>query len=209
MLRELYLTRDARAREIDRPPFKVLGNRTLLELAKEQTTEPSKLVRIKGVTELILRRIGESLIEAIGRGLERPHGPIPKQINTNVRRRMDRQMEKRLTRLKAWRQTRSQELELDPGVLAPNACLEAVTIAKPSSLEALSEIPEIKQWFAKSFGHEILDLLTNEDHARNEAESTEAKPRKRSAASKKRRRRKSTSSSKAPGTPKSDTDSKK
>ena len=206
VLRELYLTRDARAREIDRPPFKVLGNRTLLELAKEQTTDPSKLVRIKGVTELILRRMGDSLIEAIARGLESPHGPIPKQININVRRRMDRQMEKRLTRLKGWRKVRSQELELDPGVLAPNACLEAVTIAKPSSLEALSEIPEIKKWFAKSFGLEILDLLANEDNDRDEDEPTKAKPRKRSAASKKRRRRKSTSSSKASDASKSDTE---
>ena len=36
ILRELFLVRDARAQEIDRPPFKVLGNRTLLELVKIQ-----------------------------------------------------------------------------------------------------------------------------------------------------------------------------
>ena len=209
VLRELYLTRDARAQEIDRPPFKVLGNRTLLELAREKTTDPKQLVRIKGVTELILRRMGDSLIQAIARGLETPHGPIPKQPSTNVRRRMDRQMEKRLTRLKGWRQVRSKELELDPGVLAPNACLEALTIAKPSSLEALSETPGIKKWFAQSFGLEILDLLANEANDQNDSESTEAKPRKRSAASKKRRRRKSSASSNASDSSESDTDSTK
>ncbi|MDH3687467.1 MAG: ribonuclease D, partial [Myxococcales bacterium] len=32
LLRELFLVRDKRAREVDRPAFKVLGNRTLLEL---------------------------------------------------------------------------------------------------------------------------------------------------------------------------------
>jgi ribonuclease D len=36
VLRELYLLRDHRAREIDRPPFKVLGNRTLLEIAEQR-----------------------------------------------------------------------------------------------------------------------------------------------------------------------------
>jgi ribonuclease D len=115
-------------------------------------------------------------------------------------------MEKRLTRLKGWRQVRSKELELDPGVLAPNACLEAVTIAKPSSIEALSEIPEIKKWFAESFGHEILDLLANDDNDTNEDEPTEAKPRKRSSASKKRRRRKTPSSSNASDVSNPDTD---
>ena len=190
ILRELYLTRDARAREIDRPPFKVLGNRTLLELAKEGTTDPSELVRIKGVTELILRRMGNSLREAIARGLEEPHGPIPKQNNGNTRRRMDRQMEKRLVRLKSWREKRSKELELDPGVLAPNACLEAVSVVKPVSVESLAEIPEIKQWFAESFGQEILDVLETEDQDTGDG-GEEAKPRKRSASAKKRRRRKS------------------
>lgn len=190
ILRELYLTRDARAREIDRPPFKVLGNRTLLELAKEATTETSELVRIKGVTELIMRRMGDSLREAIARGLEKPHGPIPKQTNTNtpVRKRMDRQMEKRFTRLKGWREKRSKELELDPGVLAPNACLEAVSIAKPDSLDSMIEIPEIKTWFAESFGQEILAVLESEEN--DPSDSKPAKPRKRSASAKKRRRRK-------------------
>ena len=196
VLRELYLTRDARAREIDRPPFKVLGNRTLLELAKEGTTNPSELVRIKGVTELILRRMGDSLQEAIAKGLEKPHGPIPKQTSGNSRRRMDRHMEKRFARLKTWRERRSKELELDPGVLAPNACLEAVSIARPTSRESLSEIVEIKQWFAESFGQEILDVLDAEDQDKSEG-GEETKPRKRSAAAKKRRRRKSARSKNA------------
>ncbi|MEE3326171.1 MAG: HRDC domain-containing protein [Myxococcota bacterium] len=202
VLRELYLTRDARAREIDRPPFKVLGNRTLLELAKEGTTKPSELVRIKGVTELILRRMGDSLREAIARGLEKPHGPIPKQSHANARRRMDRQMEKRLARLKAWREKRSKELELDPGVLAPNACLEAVSIEKPSSIDSLSEITEIKKWFAESFGEEILAVLDSEDTDNKDGE--EVKPRKRSASAKKRRRRKSSRSKASPETSESD-----
>ena len=35
ILRELYLVRDQRAREVDRPPFKVISNRTLLEIAQQ------------------------------------------------------------------------------------------------------------------------------------------------------------------------------
>ncbi len=40
LLRELFLERDKRAREIDRPPFKVLGNRALLEIAQRQPGSP-------------------------------------------------------------------------------------------------------------------------------------------------------------------------
>ena len=34
VLRQLYLMRDARAREVDRPTFKVLGNRTVLDVRR-------------------------------------------------------------------------------------------------------------------------------------------------------------------------------
>ncbi|HIF97023.1 MAG TPA: ribonuclease D, partial [Myxococcales bacterium] len=77
VLRELFLVRDARAREIDRPPFKVLANRTLLDLANIQPQSKEELGRVKGVSELILRRMGTDLLEAIKRGIQNPHGPIP------------------------------------------------------------------------------------------------------------------------------------
>ncbi len=67
VLRELYLMRDARAREVDRPPFKVLGNRTLMEIAQLQPTQQNDLAGIKGVTELILRRLGREILAAVGR----------------------------------------------------------------------------------------------------------------------------------------------
>ncbi|MAI79800.1 MAG: 3'-5' exonuclease [Deltaproteobacteria bacterium] len=195
VLRELYLVRDRRAREIDRPPFKVLGNRTLLELAREHPTEKSDLVRIKGVTELIVRRTGDDLLRAIEKGLEKPHGPIPKQVNANARRRMDRQMERRLEKLKTWRTPRSKELKIDPGVLAPNACLEAISIANPGSPEDLAEIPEVKTWFAESFGPEVLTLIQSDKNASETEGPPAAKPRKRSSGARKQRRRKASSSS--------------
>ena len=48
VLRELYLVRDRRAREIDRPPFKVLGNRTLLEIAERRPASESAARRDQG-----------------------------------------------------------------------------------------------------------------------------------------------------------------
>ena len=62
VLRELFLMRDKRAREIDRPPFKVLGNRTLLELAEEKPSKNAQLARIKGITDLLIRRMGAEIL---------------------------------------------------------------------------------------------------------------------------------------------------
>jgi ribonuclease D len=163
VLRELYLVRDARAREIDRPPFKVLGNRTLLEICDRSPTSLSELGRVKGVSELILRRMGNDILAAVTKGNKKAHGPIPK-LETNTRRRMDRRTEGRLATLKKWRTRRSQELKLDPGVLCPNAALEAIAWSDSSSSDeaGLENVKELKPWFVREFQVEVLELLEDE-----------------------------------------------
>jgi ribonuclease D len=171
VLRELFLLRDARSREIDRPPFKVLGNRTLLEIAREKVSDLDSLAEIKGITDLILKRLGKDLVAAVKKGLRKPHGPIPR-LDTAVRRRMDRSTEKRLAALKEWRGPRAKSLALDPGVLCPNAALEAIAWASPATAEAMKGIPELKGWFVREFGDEIVGVL--DAHAVSAAAEPEA-----------------------------------
>lgn len=158
ILRELYLVRDDRARELDRPPFKVLGNRTLIEIAQRRPEEAENLAQIKGVTELILRRMGREVLAAVKRGIRRPHGPIPR-TNGGGRRRLDRYTEERLSRLKRWRSVRASELELDPGVLCPNSALEVIAWGNPKSPDELVGVPELKGWFVREFAAEVVEAL--------------------------------------------------
>ena len=159
VLRELFLVRDARAREIDRPPFKVLGNRALLELARLAPQSLDGLGKVKGVTDLIVRRMGKDLVGAVKRGLKKPHGPIPKAAPGTGRKRMDRRTEKLFNRLKQWRAKRSTELELDPGVLCPNSALEAIALKNPAVADDLMDVPELKTWFAQEFAGEVVEVV--------------------------------------------------
>ncbi len=163
VLRELYWVRDKRARDLDRPPFKVLGNRTLLELAAAKPDRLETLSDIKGITDLIVRRFGRDILAAVKRGEKKTHGPIPKTTSATPRRRMDRRAERRVATLKRWRTDRSKELGLDPGVLCPNSSLEAIAIAHPKDVERLDEIPELKHWFRANFGNEVVALFAEEN----------------------------------------------
>ncbi len=162
VLRELFLLRDARAREIDRPPFKVLGNRTLLEIAERQPSKLAELGEIKGITDLLLRRIGRDVMAAVRTGRKTEHGPIPRLTPTS-RRRMDRQAERRLATLKKWRTRKATELSLDPGVLCPNSSLEAIALRAPERARDLLELPVLKSWFAREFGSEVTRVLQDGD----------------------------------------------
>jgi len=163
ILRELYLVRDRRAREIDRPPFKVLGNRTLIEISESQPKKLADLAKIRGITDLIIRRLGRQVMEAIRIGRKTEHGPIPKLANG--RRRMDRQTERRLAALKKWRATRSQDLSVDPGVLCPNSSLEAIAFRDPQAVSDLDGIAELKQWFVREFGRQITETSRSASRA--------------------------------------------
>jgi len=160
VLRELYLLRDKRAREGDRPPFKVMGNGTLLELAQNPPLSRRALAKRRGLTDLVVRRLGQELVEAVQRGLEGPeHPPLERKSAGNGRRRLDRRGEARLEELKRWRAAKSRELGLDPGVFCPNAALEEIAGAVPRSLEELRTLGPVKTWWADHFGAELLGVL--------------------------------------------------
>ncbi len=174
VLKQLYLARDRRAREIDRPAFKVIGNRTLLEISETRPTTERTMTRISGVSDLIMRRMGKELLEAVEKGSEKPHGPIPKPESSG-RRRLDGRTEYRLGLLKKWRAPRSVELKMDPGVLCSNASLETIAFKNPEQVSDFDELPGMKRWFVGAFGEEIVQLL---GEASPPPESSE--PRRRS-----------------------------
>ncbi len=65
VLRALWIAREERARADDRPPFKVLAEEAMLELARRRPTDDEALARIPGVTPSVLRRMGGALRAAI------------------------------------------------------------------------------------------------------------------------------------------------
>jgi ribonuclease D len=166
VLRELYLMRDRRARAADRPPFKILGNGTLLELAQNPSASRKMLAKRKGITDLVLRRMGQEISEAIERGTSGPEHPAPeRKSGGNGRRRLDRRGDVRLDHLKRWRGTRARELGLDPGVFCPNTALESIAWADPSNVSELAAQTGVKNWWAKEFGAEVVSLLERANQA--------------------------------------------
>jgi len=179
ILRELYLLRDTRAREVDRPPFKVLGNRTLLDIAERKPRKLADLAEIKGITDLLMRRMGREIMAAVRSGRKQDHGRIPKLANG--RRRMDRQAERRLAALKIWRAGRAEDLSMDPGVLCPNSALEAIAWRAPQAAKDLRELREIKGWFRREFGAEVTQVSREVGAEAKSAAKGAGKPAARAA----------------------------
>lgn len=66
ILRALYLAREESAKASDRPPFKVLAEATMVEIAIRRPRASEELVRIPGITPSVLRRMGDAILAAVG-----------------------------------------------------------------------------------------------------------------------------------------------
>jgi ribonuclease D len=100
---------------------------------------------IKGLTPLVKRRIGSLILSAIREGKALPDDELPTPPRGRRRRRSSLSPA-RLERLRAWRKKKAVELGLDPGVLFPQATLEALASAGLSALQSEDSVPGLRDW---------------------------------------------------------------
>lgn len=121
VLRELWFWRDSEAQKVDRPTFQIMRNEELIELAKGAVSDAK--VRTPGWLPAARRR---RLEETIERALQVPESGWPQRAKS-VRVRSSPEQEQRLDRLRAKRDAVSNELGLDPAIIASRGILEAVS----------------------------------------------------------------------------------
>ena len=64
VLRALWVAREERASALDRPPFKVMPEQSMVEVARRRPRGEAELLRVPGVTTVVLRRMGEAVLSA-------------------------------------------------------------------------------------------------------------------------------------------------
>ncbi len=133
----LWRTREALARETDTAPGRILGDRTLVDLAEQPPTSVRELGR-RGVRRQAVRRFGEDLVAALA--------GAPPSTPTRRARRATEADRARADRLRALRADVADGLGLDPGVLCPSRVLLGAVLADPQTPEELREALGLRSW---------------------------------------------------------------
>ncbi|MGD1994540.1 MAG: HRDC domain-containing protein [Anaerolineae bacterium] len=150
----LYVWRDREASRRNRPPFKVVGNRTLLRLARARPRKLGQLNPIRGMSEYLVRRYGRAILNAVEKGRR---GPVPKPPPHPPRPK--RAVSQRNRKLRDWRRTVAERRGVDTDVVLPNAVVWAIAERNPSQLADLEEIEGLGPWKRQTYGREILRAL--------------------------------------------------
>jgi ribonuclease D len=165
VLRELYLLRDRRAREIDRPAFKVLSDLFLAEVARRLPKSEDELQRVPGASPTQVKKTGAQVIEAVKRGLAAE--PLAKpRPGANGRFRKGSpgapppDVEERYERLRTWRKGRAETRKVEVQVIAPNAVLWQLARENPQSSDALAKVEGMDPFRLQQYGAEILAVLS-------------------------------------------------
>jgi ribonuclease D len=151
-LRELYLFREREARRRDWPPFKIMGDKTLLALAQAKPRHLHDLEHF-GMTPLQVKRYGEGVIDAVTRGLSASTPRLPRNSPP------DYGALNRYEKLRAWRRQVAAERGVEPDVVVCNAVLMAVAHRQPSTLQDLEGIEGLGPWKLKTYGKQLVETL--------------------------------------------------
>jgi ribonuclease D len=149
VLRELCVLRECEARGLGRPPYRVMSESALVDLAGRPTTSRPMPA---GVDPRLWRSPGRRrLQEAIARGHEAAPVPWPKR----TRSVWSRQAQVRLRALKEWRHEEASRLDLDAGVVWPADHLKQLALHpdRPTAdLDPECDPPCVRQWQWRELG---------------------------------------------------------
>jgi ribonuclease D len=158
-LREVFTLRDRLAQKYDLPPFKVLGNQALLEIAGTDPKSVRALSEIHGYSLRQARRFGDQVLEALRRAREL--GPMERPPNLPARDGtggMDDIELELFERLKSWRRDRAQAEGYDASLVLNRHLMPLLAKAQLTSIAGLEAIG-LLDWQVREFGQEILDLV--------------------------------------------------
>jgi ribonuclease D len=155
ILRELYIYREERARELDRPPFKVLGDYVLVALSQRVPRSFAELGRIKGLPHRMRSRERHDLLDVVERGLRAPVPTKPVRLAG----RYDDETRARYEALREWRKARAEARGVEPVVILSNDMLRALADENPSSPEELDAMDVLNAWERREYGREVITLL--------------------------------------------------
>jgi len=144
-LARLHRWRDGRARKRDVPPFRIIRNESMIEIACLLPTDVEALKRIKGIDPRMLERAAPEIVLLMEEALALDEDALPQQTETKKWNR-DKELERRIDSLKSARDAVAAELKIDTSILAPKHLLTAIATRKARTEDELKEVPLLRRW---------------------------------------------------------------
>ena len=158
ILEALLQSRVKIARKKDRPLFRIIGSRSLLELAENKPINMKQLQKCGALSPKQIDMYGKQLIAEIKQAIKIPKKDLPVYPRRKAPR-VPASAAERVKSLRKWRDSQAKMLVIEPSLLLTKSLISALAVQKPAKKSELSRIKDIKKWQIREFGNDILKAL--------------------------------------------------
>jgi ribonuclease D len=153
ILQQLCSWRETQAKQMDRPPFKVIDDKRLIAIT-QTLPETHKDLATLGMTTRQIHLFGSDILHAVGRGklkpmVSRPHSMRPNQAFLD-----------RLNVLSEWRKKTGLKIGVESDIILPRNWMQHVAEKNPKNIIELATLMPDSPWRLSQFGEEILTVIS-------------------------------------------------
>jgi ribonuclease D len=152
ILSELCTVRDRLAERMDRPPFKVIDDETLLTIARSLPEKDVDLAGI-GLSPKQIRLWCDEILGAVRRGAEAP------LVKREQATRPNDAVLRRLEKLKNWRKLLAKETGVESDIILPKSYLSLLAEHPPRSMAELETLLGDSPSRFQNYGKQLLKIL--------------------------------------------------
>ena len=165
VLRHLYLYRDEQARSMNRPVFKVISDGDLISVAKNRPSSQGSLDEALPGRHGLKRRHGRKLVELVQVAAE-DDAPLPKRLKKAVGPKKTagklrgKAADRAFEHIKTWRnKLMKANADLPHAALVSNGTIKDIVRSRPTTLDEMRAISNVRDWQVESYGDVLLGLL--------------------------------------------------
>jgi ribonuclease D len=160
ILQQLCAWRENQAKQMNRPPFKVIDDKRLVAITQTLPESPKDLAAL-GLTTRQIHLFGSEILQAVGRGKLKPMVSRPRSLRPN------QAFLDRLNVLSEWRKKTGLKAGVESDIILPKSWMHHIAENNPKNIQELSPLMPDSPWRVTQFGEEILAVITTK-HAKVE-----------------------------------------
>jgi ribonuclease D len=146
------------AQKKDKPLFRIISSRSLMDLAEKKPVSIKQLEKTNALSPKQIGMFGQGVIDAIARAMKLPSNVLPVYPRKKAPI-VSVAVAKRVRALRQWRDTQAKKLTIDPALILTKSLISTLAFQRPLNLRHLSKIKELRRWQVEEFGNDILTLI--------------------------------------------------
>jgi ribonuclease D len=154
VLQGLVEYRERVASQYDRPVFKVMGDKSLVALARALPENRRQLESSRALSEKQIHWHGHELLAVIRQSTDHP---VPRR---KANHRPSEAFLSRYEKLKRWRVEKAGEMDLESDVILPKDIMRAIAELDDTTPASLREAMRTTPWRYKKYGDTILKVIS-------------------------------------------------